>query len=413
MKFCRRCLYPENHPFGISFDAKGICTGCRIHEEKDSLDWTAREEMLRTLLEGYRGRQRARHDCIVPVSGGRDSFFIVHLIQKVYGLNPLLVTYNRHYNSRAGIYNIARLRTALGCDIQTLTLRPSLVKRMMRATLSELGSFHWHALAGQTVFPVQVAVQTGIPLIVWGAHQALDQVGMFSHLDEIEMTRRYRREHDLMGLEAEDLVDRHGLTENDLRPLFYPQDAELRRVGVRGIYLGNYIRWDSKAQHERMVREYDYYMGPLPRTFDTYNDVDCTHYAGMHDLIKQRKLGYGKATDHVCREIRFGRLTRQQGLILARQFQARPAPDGEDLAAFVKMPLSDILAAADRRRDPRAASPVDRNDAADLPHRDDANFMTNMPPDFEGPPMARQLLTKGYLAERNGPHGRRNQAAPI
>lgn len=413
MRFCRRCLYPENHPFGISFDAEGICTGCRVHEEKDYLDWIARERTLRTLLEGYRGRQRARHDCIVPVSGGRDSFFIVHLIQKVYGLNPLLVTYNRHYNSRAGIYNIARLRTALGCDIQTLTLRPSLVKRMMRATLSELGSFHWHALAGQTVFPVQVAVQTGIPLIVWGAHQALDQVGMFSHLDEIEMTRRYRREHDLMGLEAEDLVDRHGLTENDLHPLFYPQDAELRRIGIRGIYLGNYIRWDSKAQHERMVRAYDYYMGSLPRTFDTYNDVDCAHYAGMHDLIKQRKLGYGKATDHACREIRFGRLTRQQGLILARQFQARPAPDGEDLAAFVNMPLSDILAAADRRRDPRAASPVDRDDAADLPHQDDANFMTNMPPDFEGPPMARQLLTKGYLAERNGPHGRRNQATPV
>jgi len=405
MKFCRRCLYPANHPFGISFDTEGVCTGCRIHEEKDRLDWVGREKQLRAILEGYRGRQRTRHDCIIPVSGGRDSFFIVHLVKKVYGLNPLLVTYNRHYNSRAGIYNIARLRTALGCDIQTLTLRPSLVKKIMRGTLAELGSFHWHALAGQTVFPVQVGVQTGIPLIVWGAHQALDQVGMFSHLDDVEMSRRYRREHDLMGMEAEDLVNRQDFAENDLRPLFYPQDAELRRVGVRGIYLGNYIRWDTKAQHERMVREYDYYMGELPRTFDTYNDVDCVHYAGMHDVIKFRKLGYGKATDHACREIRFGRLSRHGGLVLARKYQDKPAPDAAGLAAFLSVPESYILAHADRHRDPRSgAAAQDIDSPADLPHHGSAEFITNTPPDFEGPAAERQLLTKGYLAERNGSH---------
>jgi N-acetyl sugar amidotransferase len=419
MKFCRRCLYPENHPFGISFDAEGICTGCRVHEEKDRLDWTARETRLAALLAPYRGRNRLRHDCIIPVSGARDSFFIVDMVQRVYGLNPLLVTYNRHYNSRAGIYNVARLRTALGCDIETLTLQPSLVKRMMRASLAEMGSFHWHALAGQTVFPVQVAVQTGIPLIIWGAHQALDQVGMFSHLDEVEMSRRYRREHDLMGHEAEDLVDRQGLTETDLRPLFYPQDADLRRVGVRGIYLGNYIRWDSKAQHERMVAAYDYYMGALPRTFDTYNDVDCVHYAGMHDVIKFHKLGYGKATDHACREIRFGRLTRAQGLALASQYQDRAAPDAAGLAGFVGMSETEISACVDRHRDPRAwakgpagwnrvAAPQNLSDAADLPTTGGCDFMTNVPPDFEGPASQRQLLTKGYLAERDGPHRRRN-----
>jgi N-acetyl sugar amidotransferase len=415
MKFCRRCLYPENHPFGIGYDAEVICTGCRVHEEKDRLDWALRESSLRSILDGYRGRKRARHDCIIPVSGGRDSFFIVDLIKNVYGLNPLLVVYNRHYNSRAGIYNIARLRTALGCDIETLTLRPSLVRRIMRGTLSSLGSFHWHVLAGHTVFPVQIAVQLGIPLIVWGAHQALDQVGMFSHLDEIEMTRRYRREHDLMGAEAEDLVDRHDLSENDLRPLFYPQDADLRRVGVRGIYLGNYIRWDTKAQHERMVKKYDYYMGALPRTFDTYNDVDCTHYAGMHDVIKFRKLGYGKAADHASREIRFGRLTRVEGLALAERYQSIEAPDASDLATFMQITGKEILGQVDAHRDPRAwrkdasgwtcqSRPAAIAKPADLPRQGGAEFMLNCPPDFEGPATTRQMLTKGYLAERDGPH---------
>jgi N-acetyl sugar amidotransferase len=425
MQYCRRCLYPANHPLGISFDVNGICSGCRVHEEKDYLDWTEREIALRRLLDGYRARARGKHDCIVPVSGGRDSFFIVHLIRKVYGLNPLLVIYNRHYNTRAGIYNIARLRTALGCDSQTLTLRPSLVKRIMRATVSERGSFHWHALAGHTVFPVQVAVQTGISLIIWGAHQGLDQVGMFSHLDEVEMTRRYRREHDLMSLDAEEMVDRGGLSEKDLMPLFYPQDADLRRVGVRGIYLGNYIRWDSKVQHERMVRLYDYYMGPLTRTFDTYNDIDDMHYAGMHDVVKVNKWGYGKATDHACREIRFGRLTRAEGLDLAKRIENCPGQDAGSLAAFMEMSESHLMAEVDRHRDPavweraadgtwhRCAAPANVSSAADLPRMGDCRFMTNSPVDFEGPAHTQQLLTRGYLAERNGPYGRPYQASSI
>ncbi len=317
---CRRCLYAAKHPLGITFDAEGICSGCRIHEEKDSLDWVEREQRLKRLFAGYRGRTRGRHDCIVPITGARDSFFIVHLVRKVYGLNPLLVAYNRHYNSRAGIHNVARLRTVFGCDIVTLTLAPELVKRVMRATLRKRGSFHWHVLAGHSVFPVQTAVRLKIPLIVWGAHQGLEQVGMFSHLDEVEMTRRYRREHDLMGLEAEELAGEEGLAERDVKSFVYPADADLAGTGVRGIYLGNYIRWDTKAQHEAMLPLYDYYTGPLARTFDTYNDVDDLHYAGAHDLIKVLKHGFGKATDDACREIRYGRLTREDGIRLAASY---------------------------------------------------------------------------------------------
>lgn len=411
MQFCRRCLYPANHPLGLDFDAEGICTGCRVHEEKDSLDWQEREQYLARIFAQYRGQTRGRHDCIVPVSGGRDSFFIVHLVRKVYGLNPLLVVYNRHYNTRAGIYNVSRLRTVFGCDIVTLTLSPGQIRQIMQATLERFGSFHWHALAGHTVLPVQMAVRTGIPLIVWGAHQGLDQVGMFSHLDEVEMTRRYRREHDLLGVEAEDLAGAAGLAETDLLPLFYPEDADLRRVGVRGIYLGNYIRWDTKAQHERMVGLYDYYMGPLARTFDAYNDVDDMHYTGVHDLIKLNKFGYGKATDHACREIRFGRLTRAEALALVCDYEERPAPDVAALANFIGIAQDDLLALVDRNRDPRVwmrgrdGAWTRRHDAgnsaagADLPRTGGCAFRNNTPADFDGAAMAPQLLTRGYAKE--------------
>jgi len=322
MRYCQRCLYPKNHPLGIIFDDKGVCSGCRIHEEKDVLDWKEREEKLKILLERYKDKSGENYDCIIPVSGARDSYYIVHLVKNVYGLNPLLVTYNKQYNTEIGIRNLANLRTIFDCDILTLTVNPETVKKITRATLVKMGSIYWHCLAGQTVFPVQVAVRFKIPLIIWVAHQGCDQVGMFSHIDEVEMTRRYRKEHDLLGFEAEDNISElMQVSEEDLKPFVYPHDKEIEKVGVRGIYLSNYIRWDSKKQHEEMIQRYEYETIAQERTIDTYNDVDCFHYSDLHDYIKFLKWGYGKITDHATREIRLKRLTRKEGIELVKRYQ--------------------------------------------------------------------------------------------
>ena len=321
MKFCTRCLYPENHPLNIVFDNEGVCSGCRVHEEKDTLDWKSRGEKLATILESYRNTSGNNYDCIIPVSGARDSYFIVHTIKNVYGMNPLLVTYNKQYNTDVGIRNLAYLRTLFDCDLLTLTVNPETVKKITRATMYTMGSIYWHCIAGQTVYPVQVAVKYKIPLIIWGAHQGIDQVGMFSHLDEAEMTRKYRKEHDLMGFEAEDLInDFCGITEKDIVQYKYPDDKELERIGVRGIYLNNYIRWDSKKQHEQMIHNFGYESFPQTRTFDTYNDVDCFNYSDVHDYIKYVKHGFGKVIDHASREIRLRRMTREEGIALVSKY---------------------------------------------------------------------------------------------
>lgn len=322
MKYCKRCLYPENHPLNITFDDEGICSGCRIHEEKDKLDWHQRGEKLKTILHQYKNTSGNNYDCIIPVSGARDSYFIVHTIKHVYGMNPLLVTYNKQYNTAIGVRNLANLRIQFDCDIMTLTVNPEIVKKITRTTMRRMGSIYWHCLAGQTVYPVQVAVKFKIPLIIWGAHQGIDQVGMFSHLDEVEMTRKYRKEHDLMGFEAEDLLDDDldFIREDDIVQFIYPDDKEIEQVGIRGIYLNNYIRWDSKAQHEQMIKMYGYESAPQTRTFDTYNDIDCWNYSDVHDYIKYVKHGYSKVTDHVCREIRLRRMTRDEGIKLIKHY---------------------------------------------------------------------------------------------
>lgn len=335
MNYCKRCLYPANHPLGITFDEQGVCSGCRVHEEKDNINWQERGEKLKKILDGFRNKDGKNYDCIIPVSGARDSYFIVDTIKNVYNMHPLLVSYNKQYNTEVGIRNLAYLKTLLGCDIISQTVSPDVVKKITHVTVKELGSMYWHCIAGQTVFPVQIAVRLKIPLIIWGAHQGLDQVGMYSHLDEVEMTRRYRKDHDLMGLEAEGLVGKEGITKSDIVPFMYPDDKEIERVGVRGIYLGNYIRWDSKAQHELMIKKYGYETEEQHRTFDSYNDVDCFNYSDLHDYIKFLKWGYGKATDHACREIRLKRLTREEGIELVKKYQD-VKPDKKNLAMFLQ-----------------------------------------------------------------------------
>lgn len=324
MNICKRCLYLSRHPLNITFDDQGVCSGCRVHDEKNSLDWGDRAARLNLILSDYRNRSGKNYDCIVPVSGARDSYYIVHIVKNIYGMNPLLVTYNKHYNTALGVRNLANLRSQFNCDIMTLTLSPNLIKKITRATLRRLGSIYWHCVAGQTTYPVQLAVKLKIPLIIWGAHQGLDQVGMFSHLDEVEMTRKYRKEHDLMGCDAEDLIDEFdGISDVDVSPFVYPDESEVGSVGVRGIYLGNYLRWDSKQQHEDMLQRYSYETALQARTYDTYSDVDCWVYSDLHDYIKYIKHGFGKVVDHACRDIRLGHITRDEGLDLVNRYMYR------------------------------------------------------------------------------------------
>jgi len=325
MQVCQRCLYTEHHPLHLTFDEEGICSGCRVHEEKDRLDWQDRKNKLRKILEQYRCRSGNNYDCIIPVSGARDSYFIVHTIKQLLGMNPLLVAYNKQYNTAVGVRNLANLRNRFDCDIMTQTLNPESVKKITRSTFRRFGSIYWHCLAGQTVYPVQVAIKFKIPLIIWGAHQGVDQVGMFSHLNEVEMTRKYRKEHDLMGYEAEDLINKFDdVQEADIAAFVYPDNRELEQVGVRGIYLNNFIRWDTRTQHEQMIRKYAYETATQNRTFDTYNDVDCWNYSDVHDYLKHIKHGYGKVVDHACREIRLKHMNRDEGIKLARTYQSRP-----------------------------------------------------------------------------------------
>ncbi len=350
---CKRCLYTTHHPLGLILDEEGICSGCRIHEEKDVLDWAGRWKKLEDLVAPYRITSGKAYDCIVPVTGGNDSYFIVHLVKERLGLNPLLVTYNKYFNTPLGIRNLANLRIRFNCDIIYQNVNLESVKKITRTTLRELGSIYWPCIAGQTAFPVQTAVRYKIPLIIWGAHQGLEQVGMFSHENEVEMSRRYRKDHDLMGFEADDLLSIFNeLSEDDIWQYRYPEDASINHTGIRGIYLGNYVRWDPKKQHEKMVQQHNYHGAYFERTFDTYDHVDCYNYMGLHDQLKLIKNGYSKVVDHACREIRHGRLTRNEANLLTQHYENQPPKYVDKFCEWLGVKQRSLEFVMDQHRNP-------------------------------------------------------------
>ncbi|MDP4013846.1 MAG: N-acetyl sugar amidotransferase [Candidatus Nanopelagicales bacterium] len=353
--FCTRCLYGSDHPLGITFDSEGVCSGCRVHEEKDFLDWGERWRELELLVKPYRSPSGATYDCIVPVTGAYDSYFLIHLVRERLQMNPLVVSYNTYYNTPLGIRNLAHLRDRFDVDMLTQHVNPVSVKRLTRQTLKQLGSVYWQALAGHTVFPVQTAVRMNIPLIIWGPHQGVEQVGMYSHLDNVEMSRRYRKEHDLMGHEAGDLLQSFSdLRDQDVWQFRYPEDRELHRIGVRGIYLSNFVRWDPTAQHRFMVRERGFKSARLARTFDAYDHVESYVYGGFHDWLKMCKRGYSRVLDHACREIRHKRLSRQSAIALVRKYEFVAPPHMDLLADWLGAQTSALWLVADRFRSPKS-----------------------------------------------------------
>lgn len=336
---CRRCLYRSNHPLGLILDTEGVCSGCKIHEEKDFLDWDLRFQKLKRLVNSYKLKNSNSYDCIVPVTGGQDTFFIVHTVIHQLGLNPLLVNFNRNFNSAVGIKNLAILRNSFQADFRQFTINPVVARKVVRTTLANLGTINWLSIAGQTSLPVRLASELGIPLIIWGAHQGVEQVGMFSHLDEVEMTSRYRKEHDLMGVDENSIFAFDpDFTPNDLASLSYPSDDVIYKKEIRGIYLGNFMRWDPVSQHSFVAEKYGYVGRKTNRSYYEYDNPDCPVYLGFQDLLKQRRLGYGKITDQLVRDIRHKRIDKNSALKIEDKYLANSPDSVREFANWLEIP---------------------------------------------------------------------------
>jgi N-acetyl sugar amidotransferase len=366
MRYCTSCVYPSASAAPLTFDENGVCSGCRVARQKERIDWEERGEELRGIFEEYRSTNGSNYDCIIPVSGGKDSHFQTFIVTQVYGLRPLLVTYHGNNYLPVGLRNLRNLRERFACDHIFFSPSVPVLQKLNRLCFRMMGDMNWHAHCGIFTYPVQIAVMHRIPLVVWGEHGFTDLAGMFSLNDRIEMTAKFRLEHAQRGYDWHDMIeDSEGLTEQDLLWAKYPTDEQLADVGVRGIYLGNFVNWEPNVQTEQMKMQWGFEESPEPfeRTYRRMSNLDDMHENGAHDYLKFVKFGYGRATDHACKDIRAGLMTRDEGIEMVRKYDAvKPRKDLSRWLDYVGMSEDEFDEIADTFRDPRVWAKDERGE---------------------------------------------------
>ncbi|MEQ8688388.1 MAG: N-acetyl sugar amidotransferase [Imperialibacter sp.] len=334
LRYCKKCVMPDSKP-DLHIDEEGICNACRSFENRHTVDWEARKAELLSLLKKYR-RNGEHWDCIVPVSGGKDSTYqVIRMLQ--LGLNPLCVTSTTCDLSEIGRKNIDNIKR-LGVDYMEFSPNPNVRARLNRIGLMEVGDISWPEHVGIFTIPVRAAVQFNVPLIVWGENSQNEYGGPASASENNVLTRRWLEEFGgLLGMRVTDLHETYGIERQHLLPYQYPSDDELQRVGVTGMFLGHYLPWDGLSNALiSQANGFTSYDKAVEGSMVNYENLD-NYQTGIHDYFKFLKFGFSRATDIACLHIRRGRITRQDGIEIIKKM------DGQFPWSYLGKPLEKIL----------------------------------------------------------------------
>ncbi len=330
---------PETKP-DLFIDEDGVCSACRYMERRRDVDWDARKQELQRILERYRSADSSNYDCIIPVSGGKDSHFQVLRILEL-GMNPLCVTATTDKLSGIGRDNIENLKRR-GVDFIEVTPNPVLRRRINRLALTQVGDISWPEHVAIFTIPVRIAVQLGVRLIIWGENSQNEYGGPAAAAESNVLTRRWLEEFGgLLGLRVSDLIGVDGIEPKHLIQYTYPLDEELKRVGMTGLFLGHYLPWDG-YQNTLYAQAHGFrtYHRAVEGSIVNYENLDNCQ-TGIHDYFKFLKYAFGRATDLACLHIRRGRLSREDALHLVRLH------DGKFPWSYLGCALEEILAELD------------------------------------------------------------------
>jgi N-acetyl sugar amidotransferase len=312
---------PETKP-DLYIDKEEVCSACRSFELREEVDWQARKSELTAILDRYRSKDVSNYDCIIPVSGGKDSHTqTIRMLE--LGMNPLCVTATTDKLSSIGRNNIENLKN-LGVDYIEVTTNPVVRRKVNRLALTQVGDISWPEHVTIFTVPVRIAVQFNIPLIIWGENSQDEYGGPAAAAENNTLTRRWLEEFGgLLGLRVSDLIGQDGIESKHLIQYIYPSDAELQRVGVTGLFLGYYLPWDG-YQNALLAQAHGFstYHKTVEGSLVNYENLD-NHHTGIHDYFKFLKYGFGRATDLACLHIRRGRLSRKDGVKLVKKHDGK------------------------------------------------------------------------------------------
>lgn len=327
MKYCKVCITPYNRP-NISFDANGNCN-CATRAAKDAVDWAARERLFADVVAHAKSRGK-RYDCLIPVSGGKDSTWqVVQCL--AYGLKPLCVTWRPPGRTALGQRNLDNL-IQLGVDHIDYSVNPKVEKKFTYLALKKHGTPALPMHMALFNIPLNLAVKLDIPLVMWGENSAFEYGGTEDMRKGFRLDQAWLAKYGVThGTTARDWVG-HDLTERDLAPYFGPTDEELAEKGVLAAFLGYYFRWDPEATF-RVAKEHGFTERPEgARTgLWSYADLD-DDFISIHHWLKWYKFGFTRTFDNLSVDIRAGRLSREDAVATLRK-RGDETPH-EDIAKF-------------------------------------------------------------------------------
>ena len=369
--FCTRCVMSNQRPSSsvefkhdanrkvgtLHIDDDGVCDACKVADDKERIDWQAREAELLKLLDRHR-RNDGRYDCIVPGSGGKDSCMQSHILKAKYGMHPLTITWPPILYTDIGLKNFRAWTEVGGFD--NLSFKPSgkTHKLLTRLSIENLLHPFQTFILGQKNLAPKIAINYDVPLIFYGENEA--EYGnpiadtSSSLRDKSYYMMKDLGEIKLAGLSLDELTSKHGVPLSDLMAYLPADHKQLEQSQVEVHYLGYYMKWTPQEAFYYAVEHTGFEANPVRTegTYSKYNSLD-DKIDGFHYYTTFIKFGLGRASYDAAQEIRNKHLTREEGVALVRRFDGEfPARYFEEVMTYIGLEPARFHELCDQFRSP-------------------------------------------------------------
>jgi N-acetyl sugar amidotransferase len=366
VKFCRQCVISNQRPNSavefahtrasvkttINFDESGVCDACRLAEQKHggAIDWAGRERQLKELCDRFR-RDDGHYDCVVPGSGGKDSFFAAHVLKYKYGMHPLTVTWAPHIYTDWGWKNQQAWIHA-GFDNILFTPNGRVHRLLTRLAVENLLHPFQPFILGQKNLAPKMALLHDIPLVFYGENEA-EYGNPIADTTSAKRDWSYFTAGDpakiyLGGTSVADLKSAFGVEQYDLRAYLPADPAAVEKKRIQVHYLGYYLKWHPQSCYYYAVENGGFQASPerTPGTYSKYNSID-DRIDDFHYYTTWIKFGIGRATYDAAQEIRSRDITREEGVALVKRFDGEfPERFADEIFHYLSLPPKEFPVAS-------------------------------------------------------------------
>ena len=372
VSYCKKCVISNQRPNSaveykhtkdskkatIHFDQGGVCDACRFAERKNqTIDWLEREQQLRELCDQHR-KQDGSYDCIVPGSGGKDSFYASHILKTKYGMHPLTVTWAPHIYTDWGWKNFQSWIHA-GHDNYLMTPNGRVHRLLTRLSTELLFHPFQTFMFGQKALAPKMSLLFNIPLVFYGENEA-EYGNPIGDTDSAKRDWSYFTSEDqsriyLGGVSLSDLKSQFGIDQNDLLPYLPADPNRISENNVEVHYLGYYHKWHPQSCYYYSVEHGGFQASPerTPGTYSKYNSID-DRIDDLHYYTTGIKFGIGRASYDAAQEIRSGDITRDEGVALVKRFDHEfPERFIGELLSYLSLPEKEFPEASKMFQKPR------------------------------------------------------------